>query len=188
MQKNNAIICNPRAGISSLQKWKFCDDWILFPQFFSTFAHFSYKLPTWVIQPSLGLIFSRWTWGLILPRIRPPPPVLYSVVTPFGNIIHHQAHPKTPLFLAWTWKWAKWTTVWEIQISTGQNVWKVLHTFQTVGKKKLSVNTMCRRSTRSTCLESSDSTGFSPRIRRISPSGKIRENEGNIRYLSPKIR
>ena len=28
-----------------------------------------------------------------------------------------------------------------------------------------------------------DSTGFFPRIRRIFPSGKIPENEGNIRYL-----
>ena len=34
----------------------------------------------------------------------------------------------------------------------------------------------------------SDSTGFFPRIRRIFPSGKIPENEGNIRYLSGKIR
>ena len=32
-----------------------------------------------------------------------------------------------------------------------------------------------------------DSTGFSPRICRIFPSEKIRENEGNIRYLSGKI-
>ena len=33
-----------------------------------------------------------------------------------------------------------------------------------------------------------DSTGFSPRICRFFPSGKILENEGNIRYLSEKIR
>ena len=33
-----------------------------------------------------------------------------------------------------------------------------------------------------------DSTGFFPRIRRFFPSGKIPENEGNIRYLSGKIR
>ena len=34
----------------------------------------------------------------------------------------------------------------------------------------------------------SDSTRFSPQIRRIFPSGKILENEGNIQYLSGKIR
>ena len=33
-----------------------------------------------------------------------------------------------------------------------------------------------------------DSTGFSPQICRIFSSGTIPENEGNIRYLSEKIR
>ena len=49
--------------------------------------------------------------------------------TPFRDMYVHkktpQPHPKTPLFLAWTWKWAKWTTVWAIWTPTGQNVWKV---------------------------------------------------------------
>ena len=49
---------------------------------------------------------------------------------------HPQPHPKTPLFLAWTWKWAKWTTVWANWTPTGQNVWKVRKTFREVGKKK----------------------------------------------------
>ena len=36
-----------------------------------------------------------------------------------------QPHPKTPLFLVWNWKWAKWTIVWAKRTLTGQNVWKV---------------------------------------------------------------
>ena len=50
---------------------------------------------------------------------------------------HPQPHPKTPVFLAWTWKWAKWTTVWAKWTPTGQNVWNVGKRFLEVGKKKL---------------------------------------------------
>ena len=84
----------------------------------------------------IGLILPRW--GLILPRKPPPSPVLYSAVTkPLLRYTKHlQPHPKTPLFLAWTWKWAKSTTIWAIWTSTGQNVWKVGKTFLEVGKKK----------------------------------------------------
>ena len=49
---------------------------------------------------------------------------------------HPQPHPKTPLFLAWTWKWAKCTTVWANWTPTGQIFWKVDKTFLEVGKKK----------------------------------------------------
>ena len=52
------------------------------------------------------------------------------------NIKHPQLHPKTPLFLAWTWKLANWTTVWANWTPSGQNVWKVDKTFLEVGKKK----------------------------------------------------
>ena len=62
--------------------------------------------------------------------------------TPFSRICtyskHPKPHPKTTLFLAWTWKGAKWTTVWENWIPTGQNVWKVGKKFLEVGKKKCS--------------------------------------------------
>ena len=90
-------------------------DWISPPQFQSTFAHFSYTLPK---------------WGLIVPRILPPTPVLYSVY------VHKtpQTHQKTPLFLARTWKWAKPSTVWAKWPPTGQNVRKVGKTFLEVGK------------------------------------------------------
>ena len=81
--------------------------------------------------------------GLILLRIPPPTPVLYSAIThPFqGNVRTHntlkaQAHPKTPFLLACTWKWAKCTAVWAIWIPTGQTVWKRGKTFLEVGKKK----------------------------------------------------
>ena len=50
------------------------------------------------------------------------------------NTKHPQSHPKTPHFLAWFWKWAKWTTVWA---PSGQNAWKVGKTFLEVGKKNL---------------------------------------------------
>ena len=91
----------------------------------------------------MDLTFPRW--GLILPRIvlRIPPPtsVPYSAFTHlfWGRIYiklpHWQAHPKTPHFLAWTWKRAKCTTVWVIQTFTGQNVLKVGKTFLKVGRK-----------------------------------------------------
>ena len=51
---------------------------------------------------------------------------------PFGDIKHPQANLKTPPFLAWTWKWAKWNSVLAILTSTGPNIWKV-------GKKILEV-------------------------------------------------
>ena len=55
----------------------------------------------------------------------PNPCCLLSRHTPLLEMCqyteHPQAHPKTPHLLAWTWKWAKWTTVWAIQTQTGQN-------------------------------------------------------------------
>ena len=68
---------------------------------------------------------------------------LLSSHTPLSGICtytkHLQTQPKTPLLLAWTWQWTKWTTVWAGQTGppTGQNVWKVDKTFLEVGKKNL---------------------------------------------------
>ena len=52
------------------------------------------------------------------------------------NTKHPQPRPKTPLFLAWFWKWAKWTTVWANWTASGQNVWKVSKTFLEVSNLK----------------------------------------------------
>ena len=73
------------------------------------------RLPTFLTNCPDELILPRW--GLILPRKPPTTPVLYFTVThPFSRICtytkHPQPHHKTPLFLAWTWKRSKWTTVW----------------------------------------------------------------------------
>ena len=46
------------------------------------------------------------------------------------NKKYPQPHPKTPLFLAWFWKWAKWTTVWAKWTPSGQNVWKCSRSVQ----------------------------------------------------------
>ena len=48
---------------------------------------------------------------------------------------HPQPHPRTPLFLAWYWKWAKWTTFLAKWTPSDQNVWKVGKMFIEVGKK-----------------------------------------------------
>ena len=57
--------------------------------FCSTFAHFSYILATW------GLTLPRQ--GLILPRIPPPTPILYSAVThPFRGYARTQTPPTPP--------------------------------------------------------------------------------------------
>ena len=50
---------------------------------------------------------------------------------------HRKTHPKTHLFVAWFWKWAKWSTVWAKCIPTEQKVWNVGKTFLEVGKKNL---------------------------------------------------
>ena len=60
-------------------------------------------------------------------------PLYHDVICTYTN--HPQTHPKTPLFLSWTWKWAKWTTVWAKWTPTGQNVWKKGKTFLELGKK-----------------------------------------------------
>ena len=58
---------------------------------------------------------------------------------------HAQPHPKTPLFLAWTWKWVKWTTVWAKWTRTGHWV-KCLkggQNFSRSGQKKLFICLLC---------------------------------------------
>ena len=73
--------------------------------------------PLFIQIAQMCLILPRW--GLILPRIPPPTPVLYSAVNMYIHK-HLQPHPKTSLFLVWTWKWAKWTTVWATWTPTGK--------------------------------------------------------------------
>ena len=107
-----------------------------------TLEHF-YPLFTQIAQ--MGLILPRL--GLILHRIPPGPnpnPCSWlSRHTPLFGICTYtkqpKHHPKTPLFLAWIWKWAKLTTVWATWTPTGQNVWNVDKSFLEIGKKKKSV-------------------------------------------------
>ena len=63
----------------------FWDDWIFFP----ILEHFC---PLFLQIAQMDLILPRW--GLILPRIPPPTPVLYSAVThPFQGYVHTQNTP-----------------------------------------------------------------------------------------------
>ena len=119
---------------SSFSQW--------FNVFFPKLEHFC---PFFVQTAQMGLILPRW--GLILPRTPPPTSVLHSAVTiPKTSVFYTavtnpiwqntpSAQPKTPLFLTWTWKWAKSTTVWAKWTPTGQNVWKVGKTVLEVAKK-----------------------------------------------------
>ena len=88
-------------------------DWIFSSRLYSTFAPFPFELPRWVSICPDGVSFS--------PETTPNPCSLLRRHTPFGDMYVH----KTPLFLAWTWKWAKRTTIWAIWTPTGQTVWKV---------------------------------------------------------------
>ena len=104
--------------------------------FFPILEHFC---PLWVQIAQMGLILPRW--GLILPRIPPPISVLYSALTHLSGICtntkHPQAPPKTPLFLAWSWKWAK------LELQSGQfgpqmgKMLKKWQIFLEVGKNNL---------------------------------------------------
>ena len=96
--------------------------------------------PLFIQIAQMGLILPRW--GLICPEyhLQPlffthPSQIPFRVCT---HTKHSQLHPKTPLFLAWTWKCAKGTTVWAKWTPTGQNVWKMGRTFLEVGQKKYS--------------------------------------------------
>ena len=96
--------------------------------------------PFFVQIAQMGPNLSRW--GLILPRIPRPTPVLYSGITyPFRGLVRTQNTPKsiqnTP-FSGLNLRWPKRTTVWAIWISSGQNVWKVGKTFLEVGQKNYS--------------------------------------------------
>ena len=99
--------------------------------FSSTFAHFSYKLPRWVSFFPDGVSFC--------PEYHPQPLFFTQPShTPLWDMYGHKTPTSPliiPLFLAWIWKLAKWTTVWATWTRTEQNVWKVGKTFLEVGKK-----------------------------------------------------
>ena len=84
------------------------------------FAHFSYKLPIWVSLCPDEVSFC--------PEYHHQPLFFIQQHKPLLGICTYtkraKSHPKTTLFLAWTWKWAKWTTFWAKWTPTGQNVWK----------------------------------------------------------------
>ena len=73
-------------------------------------------------KPTPG-IESRCDYDWILPTIAQMGSYTHKPTpnTPFT----HTSPPQTPLFLAWTWKWAKWIIVWAIWTPAGQNVWIV---------------------------------------------------------------
>ena len=105
--------------------------WISPPQCYSTFPHFSYKLPRWVSFCLDG--------GSHYAQNTTANPC--SLLNSHGDMYVHKTPPtqaKIPLFLAWTWKWANWTTIWATWTPTGQFVWKVDKTFLEVGKKNYS--------------------------------------------------
>ena len=88
---------NNRQNLSGFETGS-VDDWIFF---LSSTA----LLPTFHTNSPGGPHFAQM--GLILPRIPPNPGTLLSNSTPLLEIYtytkHPRAHPKTPLFLAWTW-------------------------------------------------------------------------------------
>ena len=93
--------------------------------------------PLFVQIAQMGLILPRW--GLILPRIPSPTPVLYSALTnTFWGYVHNTPDPtpKHP-FPGLKLKVGKWTTVCVKLIPMWQNIWKVGKTFLEVGKKKI---------------------------------------------------
>ena len=87
-------------------------------------------LPTFRTNCQVGLILPRWGLRVSFAHNTTTNPcsllsrhkTLSGICT---NTKHPQPRPKTPLFLAWFWKWAKWTTVWANWTPSGQNVWKV---------------------------------------------------------------
>ena len=91
----------------------------------------------------MGLILPRW--GLILPRIPPPTPVLYSAVTnPFRGYVRTQNTPTPPQntpFPELNLKVGKMNyglgNVESLWTPTGQNVWKMGKTFLEVGQKNI---------------------------------------------------
>ena len=104
------------------------------PPILEHFCHISYKSPRWVSFCADGISFcpEHHLQPLFFTQLSHTPfRDMYVPKTPQRA----QVHPKTPPFLTWTWKWAKWTTFWAICTPTGQNVWKVGKTFLEVGKK-----------------------------------------------------
>ena len=116
------------------------NDWICFPNsralcpLFAQIAQMGFQFA------QMGSYFAQNT--------TPNPGSLLSHRTPYSGIYTYtrqpQIHPKTPLFLAWTLKRVKWTTIWAIWTPTGQNVWKEVKTFLEVGQKKISSEIRCR--------------------------------------------
>ena len=98
------------------------DNWILFPNSRARLPIFHTNSPDGSHFAQMGSLFAQNTI--------PHPCSLFSNHTLLLGIYtyteHPQPHPKTPLILAWTWKWVKWNTIWAIWTPTGQNVWKVI--------------------------------------------------------------
>ena len=92
-----------------------------------------------------GLILPRW--GLSLPRMPPPTPVLYSAFTlPFWGYIRTQNTPNPTPNTPFPLKVGKMNLIPSRQneTPTGQYVWKVDKTFLEVGKKSLFIYLNCR--------------------------------------------
>ena len=72
-------------------------------------------LPTFLTNCPNGSYFALME-SRFAQNTTPHPCSLLHRRTPLSGICtstkHPKIHPKTPIFLAWTWKWAKWTTVW----------------------------------------------------------------------------
>ena len=94
-------------------------------------------LPTFFAQfAQMGLFLPRL--GLILPRILPPTPLLYSAVThPFWGPKPTPKHPFSWPELESGQNELPTSTVWAIWTPTGQNGWKMGQTLLEVSKKKL---------------------------------------------------
>ena len=114
-----------QVGVQSLSPlhptdWWLCD--YLHSSLQKTFTLFSWSPPPF-LEHLCPLFIQIAQMGLILPRWGlSRRTLLLGICT---NTKHPQPHYKTPLFLAWTWKWAKWTNVWAKWDPSGQFVRKM---------------------------------------------------------------
>ena len=116
------------------QKAKCCWTIWLIPHPFPIVEHFH---PLFIQIAQMGSQFAQMGSHFAQKTTPNPCSLLVSHHTPLLGICtytkHPQTHPKTPLFPAWTWKWAKRTTVSVTWTRTGQINWKVDKFFLEVG-------------------------------------------------------